>query len=259
MAKVSFFRNFFPTVLHTVNPFMYRDLSTRPLKAGLAYLLSVFVMSLFILFIISIPFFVNSQSYFASQLEAFDSINISIAAHQNRAVSFGSFGVGIDLSSNATSEPVENLLITSDSIIMKPFWCAWFEPSCLLASGEDYSRIDTKSLKTPLLYSKELSKHFTTLLILLLPAFLIILFVLYAVKYLILIAFFSILGFAALEVMGRSITLRQAFNTALYSSTPFIVLEIADIGLGLKLSILPIVAFAAWFALNVFIVARSIK
>src|SRR3989344_3199549 len=203
MAKVSFFRNFFPTVLHTVNPFMYRDLSTRPLKAGLAYLLSVFVMSLFILFIISIPFFVNSQSYFASQLEAFDSINISIAAHQNRAVSFGSFGVGIDLSSNATSEPVENLLITSDSIIMKPFWCAWFEPSCLLASGEDYSRIDTKSLKTPLLYSKELSKHFTTLLILLLPAFLIILFVLYAVKYLILIAFFSILGFAALEVMGR--------------------------------------------------------
>lgn len=205
---------FWKEVLKALHPKSYSELSTRSIRKGIGYLLSVLLASFIIMAIISLPKITLLPDQIEGELEKFEVFNISIDTEMSSPIKFTESDpqIVIDTTGNTTVMGDEKLLITEDYIYYRPY-----------ARAKAYNISEFKDITEK---KKEISRMLTFLAIILIPTILITSYILFLVKYIITIIAASLLLFVAARIAKENLGILKSLNTALYAATPMILLEV---------------------------------
>lgn len=116
----------------------------------------------------------------------------------------------IDLTNENTTMKNEIFLITKDKIEFRFF-------------GK--KRMETSNLKNPAENKEAVGRFATSLLFLLAPGFVLILFIKAAIKYLLITVLFGLLIFFLMDLTHYKLKLKQMLTIAAYAAVPIIIIE----------------------------------
>ncbi len=205
---------FWKKVLLTLHPKKYSELSTRTIRSGLKYLLSLLLASFIIMCILALPSVVSMPQYIESELSKFSKLNISIDTEMDSPVMIPEKDpqIVVDTTNTAKEMGNEKILITEDYAYYRPY-------------GRTM-RYNLSEFKDITAHKKETSKFLTFLAILLIPTVLITSYVIFLVKYILMIIVVALILFLAAKIARKNLSIFRSLNTALYASTPMILIEV---------------------------------
>jgi hypothetical protein len=206
--------NFWRKVIRSLNPPNYADLSEIRIRRGASYVMGVLLAAFIIMVIISLPKITAMPGYIESELSKFDKLNISIDIEMSAPISFTSEDpqIIIDTENNRTEMGSEKLLITDKYIYYRPYG---------RTKEQNISELEDLTAK-----KVEISRLITLLIVILMPTILIILYIMSLIKYAITIAVVALLLYIVLRIAKKNLGIRKSINTAIYASTPMILIEV---------------------------------
>lgn len=212
--------HFFKTIGRALNPVAYEDLSFRLFKNCFKYLFLFLLVTFLLATVISIPKLAALPGQVASELDKFATFNVNITTSmtdQANLLPDNQF-LHIDTRSaeaNMTEDrSLFKTLITSDYLYTKKLYL------------NKVSRVELAPYKDVTANKEKISKLLSWLLLLLIPSLLIFGYMIYAIKYIILILAASVLALIAVRLARFDISFSQLFKIALFATTPLIIIEI---------------------------------
>jgi hypothetical protein len=205
---------FWKKVMWTLHPKTYSDLSEVRVKKSFNYLLALLLASFILMLIVSIPALINMPEYLKEELNKFETFNISIDIEMSEPAMFTEKDpqVIIDTTTDRTELGREKVLITDEVISYRPYG---------KTRTTDISEFEDLTNK-----KEETAVFLTFLAILLIPSILITAYLMFLIKYLVIILVFTLLLFISVRIAKKDLGFKKAFNTALYAATPMILLEV---------------------------------
>ncbi|MCP3684145.1 MAG: DUF1189 domain-containing protein [bacterium] len=245
---------FISTFLHSLYPLKYKQLSNRGIKDAFAYFfIMLFVFSIIAL-LISLPALFTLGSHLNAQLSKFETLSIDVDIETKEPVVFDRLGVVVD-STGQTEYEGNKILITKEELIGKPVLCLLYKPMCLI-SGEEI-RAPTSQWENVLENQDSSTRLVQSLMIVALPALFVVLYCFFALKYLILMLLFSIIGFVITRILLFETHFVRIFKIALYSTTIMALIEIINLSFGYKLYGAPLILFAIVFIIGLFMIIHK--
>lgn len=225
-------KEFFKTVLYSQFPKKYHELSQRPIKTAVEYLLSLLLVSFIVMGVLAVPKYLLLPQYIDNQFEKINTFTVDIDLETNESVKFTEKDpqLTIDTSPNATLEE-GRVLITDEIFYLKNF-----------NKISEYKFDDYKNLKDNPEFVK---KMFLFILIMTLPSVAIISYFGFFFKFIAEIILLSLIAFVILRMAKHTTKLRDIFVAGIYASTIMVVLDILAIpySLGKYLINVPILFF----------------
>jgi len=205
---------FWKSVILTLHPKSYSELSSRSVRKGFTYLLALLFASFIIMSVISLPNIINLPGYIDNELSKFSKLNISIDAEMDSPVKLTKDDPQIIIDTTGTNTELgeEKLLITEDNIYYRPY-----------AFAKTYNLSEFKDLTQK---KDEISNLLTVAALLLIPTILLTSYVMFFIKYAITILVASLLIFLTARIIKKDISIKRSLNTALYAATPIILIEV---------------------------------
>jgi hypothetical protein len=248
MAK---FRDFLWTILKSLNPDALKDLSERITKDSLKYLWTLIVLCLVLMVVVAIPKFIFLPSYINSQFNKFNNLSIKVTTDMKEPVTIAQSNpqLIIDTTGNITNLGKANLLITKDVVMYRSMFKA--------------KAFNISSIENILENKQGTTKLIMFFALLLFPMLLVLLYVLYSLKYLIIIILTTLLSFVVLKIIKHKITFVRLFNLTIYASTVMILLELLTLPylynyllpiplfFGVTLPLIPIALFIVYFIIGI--------
>jgi len=216
-------KHFVQTLIHSLNPKWYTNIVGLKTKKTITHMVLVLVFSMVIMGILFLPFVLNASSAIKKDLSAFSEFRIRGSVNMTRPIIVPANDpeLIIDLNGGRTFGD-EKLLVTKEYVYFQPVGKAL--------------RINVKKLLNPLDYKTQASSFLALFFIAVIPALLLFLFLMFALKYALLIGLvFAITYFIFRVLLLYKISPRRAFNLVAYSATLMIFLEIVFIPLNGKI------------------------
>ncbi len=251
--------NFFLTYLRSLNPVSYIELSERMHRHVFHYFFSLIFVAIVALSILSLPKLIFLQYYINNQFDKFQQLEVNINSQMHAPVFITDSEplIAIDTSNNITD--IHNLqvklLITDKKIQFKPYFTKVYESNITGFSNLLQHRVDFK-------------KIITYLIIIALPIILVILYTLFALKYLTIILVTIPIVFGMSRAFRSNIRFRSIIRIAFYAVTALVTLDTIamtfGIGkflysvpfiLGLDLYLIPLVAYAFYISVGIVLVS----
>jgi hypothetical protein len=250
---------FWRKVMFALHPKSYSDLSSVRVKRGFGYLLSLLLASFIIMSIISLPRIAVLPEAISSEISRFDSINLSIDIETSAPVRIPEKDpqIVIDTENPGAKMGNEKILIAGDYIYYRPY-----------ASAKGYNLSEFNDLKEK---KDDASRFLTFIFIVLIPTILLASYIMFLVKYIVSIAVMAALIFVMIRVAKRDIGIFRAWNTALYASTPMVLLEVVMIpfnskylvpvfqAMGMNFYLIPLLAYIALVGFSLYFVLGGKK
>jgi len=239
------FIDFFKTLLKTINPNSYHELSQRPITSGIRHLGNVLVVSALILAVIVSFNLATFHSALNHELKKLNSLDVTFDLTQPIVIE--KHKINITNSGNYTGE---NLLITDNQLVRKPTACVLLKPLCLFLQDPvvtNYSDFQA--------HRDDFGKIVFFSLLVMIPG-LLILYVLYMlIKITIIIFTISYLAKFATSIVKFRIPFKKILMAAVYSSTIFLMLEPFNL-IVINMYYLHIVLYVLLFSLAVLLVGE---
>jgi len=201
------------TVLTSLNPNSYKNLSSRKLADSFNHFFFVLIFSLIILVILFVPFTIFFSQSLKTDFEKIDSFVVDVNISSKEPITILRHpSVILDLEKqNMTTEQV---LINENELQYKPYY--FFGKRTVLLD-------DFKDLKA---HQEKAENLLVFLLIFIIPALLVFFFLFFALKNLLLAIILSIIGFIVFKLTNYNINFSSLFKTALFASTILFIPEI---------------------------------
>jgi len=200
------------TILRSLNPESYHQLCQRTLFKSSKYLANIVVMSVMLMAFLVAFNLAGFHNALKTELQKVEDINLT--RDMTEPIYFESQGIRVADEANYTGE---NLLITDNEIVHKPFLCALIKPACIIFNKP-------KAIE----YSDnpdDLANMLFFFMLLLIPGMLCLYLIYFMVKTALIIL---VVSYAA-KLLARAFKFRVAFikiiHIAIYASTIFILLE----------------------------------
>jgi len=221
-------KEFFLTILKSLNPDSLKDLSNRTLKESFQYVFSLVFIALAAMFLISIPKLMTLPDYFNEQFSNFDNLSIKIKTEMNNPVIITQNNpqIIIDTTGNITKLDKGNLLIQKDSISYRRLF--------------KINQFNTTNFGNVLENKNKVTGIIILIIVLMFPMFLVIFYILNFAKYIILILLFTIISLGIIKILRYKLKIKQIVNIIVYSSTIMIILELISLPYNLNKYLLPL-------------------
>lgn len=208
-------------IYYSINPKDIKNLSEGKIKKSFHHLFFIIFLCFIIMSIISIPKLSLLSTNIQQQISNFDSLTIDIDADMNSPLIFTNQSQQIII--DTTKEwnlTKQKLIITKDFIQYRPF--------------RKVEKISTSSLKNLKENNETFSKVLTFLIILALPSILIISYIMFTLKYILISLITALLAYIITRMYVKKIKLKRVLNIAIYSTSLMIFIEIISIPFGTK-------------------------
>jgi hypothetical protein len=248
-------KDFFMLITKSVNPSSYKDLASSSVKQTLIYFFGVLSLAFFVTALLYLPVLTDLSFTLNKGLSKFTKINIDVSVETSEPVYFRSIGLAVDTTGNITNITKEKVVMTDKHIMLRPASCLLFSPLCFLSRN----KVKTISLgsKNLLDYKKDIGSLATTLTVLLIPTIVVSLYLMYLIKYVLMILFVSALTFLVTRLRLYEVQLMKTVKLAAYTITPMILIEVINLRFGFKLYFVPFVIFAVLFTIGIMLVGEK--
>ena len=215
---------FFITYIRSLNPASYIELSSRMYRNMFHYFFSLIFVAVVALLVLSIPKLIFFPSYIEQQFDKFQKLDVNVDAPMKAPILLTDAQplVAIDTTGNFTdisNLPVK-LLITDKKIQFKSSFATVYESDI---SGFSNVLQHQSAFKHLILY----------IVIAALPTILLALFILFALKYMVILLIAIPLCFGITRVFKGEVRFRSIVRICFYAITAMITLDIITMALGI--------------------------
>jgi len=207
--------DFFRTLGKSFGLSSYRELSERKTSDSSKYFLKLMLFASIVMFLAAIPAFVHFSRNIDLAMNNFDSLKLSINASSKGPIIIfpgdQSREVTIDWESNATQLNESQYLVSKDRILKKTFF------------GTQYTNLT--GFSDVLTHKNVYKTALVTLLVFLIPSMFVGAYVIFGIKFFLMILALAIIGFIAARTMRFDIEFKNCFNIAIYAATIGILVE----------------------------------
>ncbi|MBN1156575.1 DUF1189 family protein [Candidatus Woesearchaeota archaeon] len=237
-------KEFFRTIPRALNPDAYVEFSRRGFKNSFSYLTSLILVAFLIMGFLYLPRIAVAPAVMNREFSKITKFSIIPHIEMNDAIVLGrNPSLVIDMNGNYTNVTQPDVVITENTLYYKDFFR---NPKSLNIA--DYDDVE-----------EHRSGFLTTLwilLILLTPAFLVILYAVYLLKYLILVLGFGLFLFVVTFLMRMKIRMDRILNIGMYSTTIMVISEAITRPIIGAAYLIPVVLFIIYYATCVLINAE---
>ncbi len=231
-------KSVFWKILSALNPLGYDKLANDHLVDASLYVPKVLVLAFLIMFVVSLPVLIQIPSYVNDVLSKTTSIKINVEVDNQLPIRIPEkfpFAI-IDKNANASSNFDSRVLITNESVVMKPVLCQLIPVTCPLYDFGNVKVDKNLGGYSDVLSHKDFYNGFiAAMFFMMLPAILILAYVMYLAKYLALALIFTVLAFAITRMTRFEIRSSEILNISFYALTAMIFIEIILIPFEIKL------------------------
>lgn len=250
MNRSGFIWKFF----QAINPISYDKLAMDHLVDAALYVPKILLSAFVIMLVISAPLLYGMPSYVDNLLSKTKDISISVNIENDVPINIPEKSplITIDKNANISSGFNSKILISNDSVALKPMMCQILPITCPL-----YDFGNVKVEKNLGGYSNVLShKDFYTMFLtglffMMLPAILLMAYIMFLLKYFAIALIFSILAFAITRMARFEIHFGEVLKISFYATTLMILIEIIAIPLPIRLYYAHLAAFLIYAVLGI--------
>ena len=232
-------KNFFRTLLLSLNPGKYDILSERLTKDSLKY----FVLMVLFIFIVSallfIPKLATLPKYLEDEFSGFEQLEVNVEQGMKEPVVLTENHPLIIIDTEGKTKEFDNVLVTNKGIYIKTLF------GIKKISTEGYSNLLEKKDK--------ISNFLLLIFIMMLPMLLLLAFVYFLVKYFLIVILALILGFIIARLIKFEIKVSELFRIGLYATTVMAVVEL------ITLPFVPFVYYAQYILFGIYFILGAIK
>ena len=208
-------------VYMSVNPADFEKLINKPLSKAFKHLF----VTLFIMFIImslfALPKIITLSSYLEEQFSNFDTLKIDMDVEMNSPLIISKKDPQIIIdTTNQLNLTTEKLLIAKGYLQYKPY--------------NRIEMINYSGLKNVLENKDDISDMLAFLIILGLPSILITIYIMFAIKYVFIAFFATIIAFIIARIRINPIKFKKILKASLYSLTAMIIIEVISVPFSTK-------------------------
>lgn len=207
--------DFFRTLGKSFSLFSYQALSERKTSDSSKYFLKLMLFASIVMFLAAIPAFVNFSKNIDLAMNNFNSLKLSINASSKGPIIIfpgDKFReVTIDWESNATQLNESHYLVAKDRILKKTLF------------GTQYTNLT--GFSDALAHRDAYKTGLVTLVVFLMPSMFVGAYVIFGIKFILMILGLAVVGFIAARTMRFDIEFKNCFNIAIYSATIGILIE----------------------------------
>jgi hypothetical protein len=196
------------------SPKKYSSLGMHSVWHGAKYVMIIMLLAFLLMSVISVPMLFRIPGTISSELGKFDTLNFTGDVEMSAPVMFTETDpqIIIDTTGQITEMTTEKLLITEDFLLYRPY--------------NKIVKINISELQDVTGHTKELSNLITFITILIIPSILITSYIVFLIKYIILILLMTLVVFVFSRMIKKDIGIRKSLMTAIYASTPMIIMEV---------------------------------
>ncbi len=231
-------RGFFWRFLEALNPLRYDRLTDRSLKEAFLHVPKTLFLSFIVMSILFIPLLISLPSYIDRTISKTDSFSVNVSYESRSPIRVPEREpiVIFDKKANISSPLESNVLVTSDSLLIKPGLCQLVPASCFVYDfGNRRVERNLGGYSNVLSHKDFYVSLLSAALFLMIPAILIISYAMYLMKYLAIALLFTVLAFAVSRAFRFEISFRDALKVSFYALTLMIAVEIILLPLGVRL------------------------
>ena len=220
-------------IAKSLYPHSYRELKENSIWSAISFMLIMILVSLLLVGILFLPKAIGAKDYIDKQLSALDTFDIGWSLKMNDSIEIPEKNPYLIISTagHITNITGSNILITETKVYYKSAF-----GKVKQINLTDYKNVASKK--------EELASLFSKIIWILIPSLFLLFFVIFSVKYLLVIAVSWALALGITKLLKFHLKIREAFVVALYSSTIMIVTDTLTIPLGLKVAMIPFPLFA---------------
>ena len=211
-------KNFLKTVLMTLNPYNLERLSERVKRHATGYFFSIVFLGFIIMALIFLPQVGFFKSSMQKDIDNFKHLNIDIDYETSEPVRLLR-GIVVDSGENVSGTKAK-MLINKEMV----YYGKFFKTKSINMS--EYK--DVKEGK------EGISKIFSTILILILPMLAVLLYIYFAIKFLIVIFVLGGIVYLIARGVKYELSYRETMTIAAYATTLMVLIEMIAFGIGFK-------------------------
>jgi hypothetical protein len=215
-------KQFIDSLFKSLNPDAYRHLVGKSNTEALKFFFSALFMSFILMLFISLPTIASMPSDITARLNDFYQLEWDLKLDTKILVEYPPIAADTTGTVNLSNSTAK-VVITDTALYMKEGLCLWAKPLCFHNEYTEYKYAEYSDILSK---SSEYSLMFTVLFLLALPTILFIIYVLFAIKYLIIAFVAWQLIFVIMQVVKQGVMYRSLFKMALYATTVLMLLEI---------------------------------
>jgi len=199
---------------YSLNPTSYANLRDNPLKFTTKYFFFLLLFSVILLAAVNSYQVFTFPDYVEAQFASFDNLTISVdvAQHQPVLLSEQNPLIYIDTTKNATLPNDSRFTISENSINLNTFF-------------KSYS-LDLTQYKNILSHKQGAAELLTGLIIFLLPSILVVLYLIFMIKSILLILVGFLIALIINSIKKKNSSTKRAFNCAVLALTPCLLVKI---------------------------------
>ncbi|MBT3408691.1 hypothetical protein HN415_08495 [Candidatus Woesearchaeota archaeon] len=237
---------FSKTLLQSLNPFNYYELSSRPVTKSSRYLFGLIMFSSIILGMLIILNMISFHNSFGDELSKLKSLELNTSL--NEPIEIEKYKFAFVNERNYTNE---NLLITNKEIVRKPTFCSLLKPACLI--NRDPVITDYTNLQD---HIDDLGNFLLVVFLLMFPGLLLLYLIYMMLKIILIIGLLSIITHIITRLMKYPLRFSRILLCALYSSSILVLLEPINI-MALNLYYIHVILFISIFIAGLTLVIRK--
>lgn len=248
-------REFFLLIGKSVTPGAYKDLVLSSMKQTCAYFLGVLSLAFLITILLYVPVLTDLSFNLNKGLSKLTKLNIDVSLETSEPIQFKSLGIAIDTTGKITNLTEEKVLVTDKHIMIGSTKCLLFKPLCSFSKD----KVKTISLepKNLIQYKNDVISVATTLILLLIPTILVSFYLMYLIKYVIIILIVSTLTFLLTRIRLYEVRLLKIVKLATYTITPMVFIEVINLRFMLNLHLIPLIIFAILFTIGIMLIGEK--
>lgn len=248
-------KQFFMLIGKSMTPNTYKELASSSMKQTCIYFFGVLSLAFFVTILLYIPVLADLSFSLNKGLSKLTRFNLDVSLETSEPIFFKSLGIAIDTTGNLTNVTKEKVLVTDKHIMMMPTSCILFRPLCLFSRG----KVRTISLESKNLmdYKNDIISVITNLVILLIPTIIVSFYLMYLVKYGLIVLLASALAFLITRIRLYEVKLLKTIKLATYTITPMIFIEVINLRFGFNLYFVPLVIFAILFTIGIMLIGEK--
>lgn len=232
-------RRFFGTIIKSLNPFSYEELVLQSsIYYAYKYLAGLLLLAVLLMAVAGIPVVMDFDSALDKQLDKFNSLKISADFETKDPVLLPTKSPKLIIDSQANRSSIGNRLIyiTPSAMEVKPKPCVWFKPACIYYNLVKQTEKKDLTGYSDVLAHKEWYRELAyKIFILMVPGILLLHYVLFGFKYLLITGIAALLGLMICRAIRFEVLMRDVVKVAVFAITLTALVELITSPLKLNL------------------------
>ncbi len=214
------FAGFLGILIRTVNPLSYKKLCHGNFSDGFRYLFHIIFFAFILFIFFTIPHLVSFYDQLRLETEHLNNFSLAPQLDVNQIIAFDDFNIVV---ANQKKYDGERLLITQNSISWPDIRCLFIDPTCFFYDNPTV--LDFSKARHLVEDREKFAKITFSVVLLLLPGILIVLFAYIFIKFLLIVLILFFIGYLWCMILRMEIRIRQLFLNAVYALSITIIVQ----------------------------------